>query len=767
LQNVDNAAAMPPLAKHLVDAEAVAAMESYLNGLTDEEFATDEPATTARYVRLTSLREINNNAWASAAEIQVLDGNGTPYSQNLLTVADVSSEETEAANDAASNAIDGSPDTIWHTRYSSDTPFPPHTITLDLGESRPIGGFTYLRRDDGENGTIAEWEFSHSENGESWTSAASGEWDGALEIKEWSDLIPSRSPRSHLAGPSGTVSGPFETVVTFDTEVTGLEPSDFEVTGGDVLAVDGSGYYYRARIQPSDEIVSVSLPAGVATAGGITNRAAADTVMVTYFDDVPPLPTFAGLSNGQVVAGPFTLDISFGERVSELEASDFSVSNGTVTSVSPEDDGRSQITILPDQPGLVTITLEAGAVSDGAGNVSTTDASLTVLFQSQRLAFEAEEGQLFGGMIPVDDPEASGGEAIWLPDNQYPGNFADLDGDTLNHRAEYEFLIPHSGAWLLRGLIEAANTEDDSFWVEVDGNQGQGEVYLWDTEVGDDYLWDELNHRDGAFGRPGLDPIILNLSAGPHTITVFARDDGTLLDRLELQSERPLVTLSTSNPPGTSPIQVSLTSSEPLQELVRDDFLVSGGSVQSLSGGSREFALTLSADGSGTTRISLPENVASDASGNGNFPSNLLTLTTATAYQIWATSYDLDSSEEAILEDPDRDGLETLLEYAFNLDPTKPSQHQLTENGESGLPRMMMVQDEDELRVAMEFLRRKSDTRLTYRCQFGSSLNDFENSDQEPVVESINENWERVIIIDEPAHANAPRRFGRVLVELP
>jgi hypothetical protein len=67
----------------------------------------------------------------------------------------------------------------------------------------------------------------------------------------------------------------------------------------------------------------------------------------------------------------------------------------------------------------------------------------------------------------------------------------------------------------------------------------------------------------------------------------------------------------------------------------------------------------------------------------------------------------------------------------------------------------------------MEFLRRKSDPRLRYQCQFGSSLDDFEAGSSEPIVESINDTWERVLIFDDPTHANAPKRFGRVLVELP
>ena len=59
-------------------------------------------------------------------------------------------------------AMDGDPATIWHTRASGGKKWSsphPHQIVLDLGEPFEIGGFTYLPRSNGGNGTIANYEF--------------------------------------------------------------------------------------------------------------------------------------------------------------------------------------------------------------------------------------------------------------------------------------------------------------------------------------------------------------------------------------------------------------------------------------------------------------------------------------------------------------------------------------------------------------------------------------------------------------------------------
>ncbi len=68
----------------------------------------------------------------------------------------------------ASNAIDGDAGTIWQT--STNAPLP-QSLTIDLGSSRRIRGFTYLPRHDGSrDGIVDNYRFETSANGQNWTT---------------------------------------------------------------------------------------------------------------------------------------------------------------------------------------------------------------------------------------------------------------------------------------------------------------------------------------------------------------------------------------------------------------------------------------------------------------------------------------------------------------------------------------------------------------------------------------------------------------------
>src|SRR5580704_6209894 len=58
------------------------------------------------------------------------------------------SEETEAEDGHGANAVDGNPNTFWHTKWQADSPPCPHEIIIELVPPSPIQGFTYLPRQD-------------------------------------------------------------------------------------------------------------------------------------------------------------------------------------------------------------------------------------------------------------------------------------------------------------------------------------------------------------------------------------------------------------------------------------------------------------------------------------------------------------------------------------------------------------------------------------------------------------------------------------------
>jgi hypothetical protein len=71
----------------------------------------------------------------------------------------------------ATNAFDGKPETFWHTAWSSGSPGYPHEIQIDLGTEYEIHSFTYLPRQDGQNGRIKNYELYLSNDQDNWGTA--------------------------------------------------------------------------------------------------------------------------------------------------------------------------------------------------------------------------------------------------------------------------------------------------------------------------------------------------------------------------------------------------------------------------------------------------------------------------------------------------------------------------------------------------------------------------------------------------------------------
>jgi hypothetical protein len=87
-------------------------------------------------------------------------------SKVTLTVVKADSEETAGENDRSANAVDGDPNTFWHTQWQDANPPQPHEIIIELTPPTTIKGFTYLpRQDESQNGMIKNYEFYVSDDG--------------------------------------------------------------------------------------------------------------------------------------------------------------------------------------------------------------------------------------------------------------------------------------------------------------------------------------------------------------------------------------------------------------------------------------------------------------------------------------------------------------------------------------------------------------------------------------------------------------------------
>lgn len=90
--------------------------------------------------------------------------------------ASADSEETVRQDNRASNVLDGSTATLWHTPWSG-TPGFPHQITIDMKAVQSVSGLRYTPRQTSVlNGTVGRFRVEVSTDDTTWTEVGSGTW---------------------------------------------------------------------------------------------------------------------------------------------------------------------------------------------------------------------------------------------------------------------------------------------------------------------------------------------------------------------------------------------------------------------------------------------------------------------------------------------------------------------------------------------------------------------------------------------------------------
>jgi F5/8 type C domain len=131
--------------------------------------------TGYRYAKLVATSEQTGKVWSSVAELQIMTTGSVAISRTgWVVMAD--SEELVNQTAPATAAIDGDTATFWHTEWS---PAPddvndaklPHSLILDMTSAHTVTGFSYLPRQNSQNGRIKDYEFYVSKDGTNWGTA--------------------------------------------------------------------------------------------------------------------------------------------------------------------------------------------------------------------------------------------------------------------------------------------------------------------------------------------------------------------------------------------------------------------------------------------------------------------------------------------------------------------------------------------------------------------------------------------------------------------
>ncbi len=118
-------------------------------------------------------------------------------------------------------AIDGNPNTYWHTQWGAGEPKHPHELQIDLGATYELEGFEYLPRQDSRNGRVADYVFYVSPDGKNWgTPASSGHFPDSADRRRvlFKDRITARYvrlvARSEVAGNAWTSIAELDVIAT-------------------------------------------------------------------------------------------------------------------------------------------------------------------------------------------------------------------------------------------------------------------------------------------------------------------------------------------------------------------------------------------------------------------------------------------------------------------------------------------------------------------------------------------------------------------------
>lgn len=240
-------------------------------------------------------------------------------------------------------------------------------------------------------------------------------------------------------------------------------------------------------------------------------------------------------------AGTYNFDLRVASGAATAGAIEVSVDGAVVgsTSAGPtagwwsfENRNAGSVALTPG-PHVVRTTWINGAEL----NFDEFTMSLTAPSDCGALEQEAEDGELTGQFVAIDDATASGGSYVVVPDGDvarqaaFAGGVSEPFQGAPNEaqKLTYCVFVSVGGTHRLDATVRTNRTRDDSFFVAIDGNN----YNTWDVDFGSSpgaWFIDEVANR-GQAGEAPADPMLFDLSAGNHSVVIYQRENGLELDK--------------------------------------------------------------------------------------------------------------------------------------------------------------------------------------------------------------------------------------------
>ncbi|MGC4055835.1 MAG: Ig-like domain-containing protein [Paludibaculum sp.] len=364
------------------------------------------------------------------------------------------------------------------------------------------------------------------------------------------------TPPTLAITPNGTITtaNPITFTFAFSEPVTGFDASDITISNATKGAFSGSGSVYTLLVTPTAD-GTVTAAVGVSACNDLAGNGNQFASATVTSDRSAPTVTITPNTGSNV--SPINFQLTFSEVVTGLAANDFSISNGTIGTISGS--GLSYtVPVTPTTEGTVTITLLAGAVTDGVGNPNAaTTVSCVYDITPPTLTINPNSGVT----------------------NATPINFTFTFSEVVTGFTASDITVTNGTAGAFSGsgttyTLAVAPTSDGQVTVAV--------------------------------------PSFSVFDAGGNTNSAAAAS---------ITSDRtgPSATITpngTSIP--TSPITFTITFNEPVFGFTQSDLQVTNATLSNFSGSGTAFTVNATPTVEGPVTLTLPANTCSDAQGNLN-----------------------------------------------------------------------------------------------------------------------------------------------------
>ena len=400
-----------------------------------------------------------------------------------------------------------------------------------------------------------------------------------------------------VAGP--TNASTMTTVVTFSEAVIGVDTGDFALvtsglSGAAITSVTPTALgVYALTIATGSGSGSVRLDltndgsitdlAGNALAGVALNQSV--TGVTTIIDrGTPTITVSAGAATSNATPIIFTMTTS--EAVSGLNASALTIGNGTAGVVTAQSTTVFTVGVTPTGQGAVTCELAAGSITDAAGNSNLASNVVTVTYDS---------------LAPTVVSLVNAGTS---PNNTATATYTITLSEAVNGVDTADFTLVSSG---LTGASITAVTPIGLgiYTLTVATGSGSGSLRLDLTNDG------SITDLAGN----ALAGVALNQSVTGESVII---DQGV-----------PTITVSAVGAAsGVSPIVFTMTTSEAVTGLNASALTIGNGTAGVVTAQSTTvFTVAVTPTGQGAVTCQLAAGSVTDAAGNSNLASNMVTVT--------------------------------------------------------------------------------------------------------------------------------------------